>query len=463
MSAHTPLRASLQPLVAIARGQRGVPAGSAGPGEYCGRVGVADARGGGGAAAAGRAGAGGGGDPLDLCDFQYVRWSDGIVIVGSAIAAVRRRVDRAAGRAGADRRGGGDRGRRRGRRLELVRKAASARAALVGALEAGGALDFDGDGYARRSAAATATTRDPDVHPGALDVPGDGIDRLRRQDASDRAAAGTRWPTRRRRVPDDLDLLLVTIDTLRADHLGCYGYARPTSPVIDALAAARDAVRERLGARAVDALLDARHRHRPLAVGHHLGRVDLVAAPRARRAHDRPGAARRRLLHRRHVQLQLLRLATTAASSAAWIDYHADRAALHVAVNGPMESHGSSSREMTDDAIAFVDAHRDRKFFLWMHYYDPHLSYEPHPEVPSFGKSRVDLYDGEIRFTDLHLGRLLAHLRTRACGTGRRSSSPAITARGSASTASPSTASISTRRRPRCRSSCACPGCRRGG
>ena len=76
-----------------------------------------------------------------------------------------------------------------------------------------------------------------------------------------------------------------------------------------------------------------------------------------------------------------------------------------------MESRGSSSREITNDAIAFVDAHRDRKFFLWIHYYDPHLSYETHPEVPPFGPTRVDGYDGEIRFTDLHLGRLIAHLR----------------------------------------------------
>src|SRR5678816_3824681 len=95
-------------------------------------------------------------------------------------------------------------------------------------------------------------------------------------------------------------------------------------------------------------------------------------------------------------------------------EYHAERAALHVAVNGPMESHGSSSREITDDAIKFVDAHRGKKFFLWIHYYDPHLAYEKHPEVPPFGPSRVDGYDGEIRFTDLHLGRLIAHLRAAA-------------------------------------------------
>ena len=35
----------------------------------------------------------------------------------------------------------------------------------------------------------------------------------------------------------DADIVLITIDAVRADHLGCYGYARPTSPNIDRLAA----------------------------------------------------------------------------------------------------------------------------------------------------------------------------------------------------------------------------------
>src|SRR3972149_10241390 len=35
---------------------------------------------------------------------------------------------------------------------------------------------------------------------------------------------------------DKLNVLLITVDTLRADHLGCYGYDRPTSPNIDKLA-----------------------------------------------------------------------------------------------------------------------------------------------------------------------------------------------------------------------------------
>ena len=40
-----------------------------------------------------------------------------------------------------------------------------------------------------------------------------------------------------RAVPEEPNLVLITIDTLRADHLSCYGYEHPTSPTIDALAA----------------------------------------------------------------------------------------------------------------------------------------------------------------------------------------------------------------------------------
>jgi arylsulfatase A-like enzyme len=44
---------------------------------------------------------------------------------------------------------------------------------------------------------------------------------------------------------------------------------------------------------------------------------------------------------------------------------------------------------------------------LWVHYLDPHADYLPHPEMPSFGTSQRDLYDGEIAFVDEQLGRVL--------------------------------------------------------
>src|SRR5687767_10596183 len=44
-------------------------------------------------------------------------------------------------------------------------------------------------------------------------------------------------PERARALPPDTPVLLIVIDTLRADHLSCYGYELDTSPVIDAFAA----------------------------------------------------------------------------------------------------------------------------------------------------------------------------------------------------------------------------------
>ncbi|HTB60873.1 MAG TPA: sulfatase-like hydrolase/transferase, partial [Polyangia bacterium] len=123
---------------------------------------------------------------------------------------------------------------------EPARKAGSARAALVGpALAAGQAmLDFDGDGYARALGGGDCDDSDPDIHPGALDIPGDGIDAdCDGQDATDALPPPATMAELPASVPPDLNLLLVTIDTLRADHLGCYGYGRATSPAIDALAA----------------------------------------------------------------------------------------------------------------------------------------------------------------------------------------------------------------------------------
>ena len=125
--------------------------------------------------------------------------------------------------------------------VEGARKAGSARAALVGpVLQVGQALlDSDGDGYARALGGGDCDDTDPDVHPGAADLPGDGIDAdCDGQDASQALPAAATMAQLPASVPADLNLILVTIDTLRADHLGCYGYARATSPAIDGLAAA---------------------------------------------------------------------------------------------------------------------------------------------------------------------------------------------------------------------------------
>lgn len=66
--------------------------------------------------------------------------------------------------------------------------------------------------------------------------------------------------------------------------------------------------------------------------------------------------------------------------------------------------------EVTDAAVAWLEGAGDRPFFLWVHYMDPHMPYDP----PEGFTDLADPYDGEVAFTDAQIGRLLAALERTA-------------------------------------------------
>ena len=213
-------------------------------------------------------------------------------------------------------------------------------------------------------------------------------------------------------VPSDLNILLVTIDTLRADHLGCYGYTRDTSPNLDRLAE-ESTVFVNGWAHAPST----RFSMPAIATGRWPSTIDWDESiwwPRI--ALSQPTIAQ---------SFKSSGYTTGAFYAYSYfnradqrgfersVDYYDDScAALHVNVDGPAGSVGTSARQMADKGIDFLHAHGREKFFLWMHFYDPHLNYERHPEAPNFGSSQADLYDAEIWFTDKHFGRMLDELRT---------------------------------------------------
>lgn len=103
--------------------------------------------------------------------------------------------------------------------------------------------DRDGDRYSWAFGGGDCDDSDPHVHPGAIDERGDGID----QDCFGGDGAPIVAPRGRgdfgrpvAGLPARPNFLVVTIDALRRDHLGHYGYERPTSPSIDRFA--REAV-----------------------------------------------------------------------------------------------------------------------------------------------------------------------------------------------------------------------------
>ncbi len=66
------------------------------------------------------------------------------------------------------------------------------------------------------------------------------------------------------------------------------------------------------------------------------------------------------------------------------------------------------ANEVIDEALSWLDKTKDKKFFTWIHLYDPHTPYEP---PPPFDKKYADRpYLGEIAFADSQLARLWQYL-----------------------------------------------------
>jgi arylsulfatase A-like enzyme len=302
---------------------------------------------------------------------------------------------------------------------DAVVKAGSAYTGLSGPLARAlrRPFDRDGDGYASVLGGGDCDDSDRTVHPGAPEVPDDGIDQncVGGDASAKRSLEDAAFVPVPPGVPPDFDVLLITIDTTRADHLGAYGYKRPTTPNLDALARA-GTLFEHGWAHApstrysIPAILTGRL---PLDVRYDTS-IDgwpglAPAAVTIAEALAPLGFTARGAITNYWYFDKVRRMdkGTT--------EYDNENARLHSGVPGagPEQTRGSSSREQTDKALAFVDRNADKRWFLWVHYYDPHYAYEPHPGGPSFGTDRVALYDGELAYTDLHIGRLLDGLRAK--------------------------------------------------
>ena len=99
-------------------------------------------------------------------------------------------------------------------------------------------FDLDRDGRAAILGGGDCDDFDAAIHPGAVDWPDDGVDAdCSGSDATTTVAVRSPLGELPASVPREMNLLLLTVDTVRADHCGFYGYSRPTTPALDQLAA----------------------------------------------------------------------------------------------------------------------------------------------------------------------------------------------------------------------------------
>jgi choline-sulfatase len=199
------------------------------------------------------------------------------------------------------------------------------------------------------------------------------------------------------------NVVLVTIDTLRADHVGAYGYPGGETATLDRLA--------REGVLVLDA---------------------VVQVPQTRPSHASIMTGRYPYEHGIRDNYSPPLPATTPTLASVLRDNGWDTAGFigaypvarpsgldrgFTVFDDPFGAGDATTREarterpaaeVIDHALAWLGRPRAKPFFLWVHLFDPHAPYEPPPPWRErFAKAP---YDGEVAYADAQLGRLLAWL-----------------------------------------------------
>ena len=273
-------------------------------------------------------------------------------------------------------------------------------------VDLGSKIDFDGDGYSPLFG-GDCDDFDAMRNPGAVEIPGNGID--------DNCRGGDRlvslpWKTRPsfvqmpRTMQQPKRVLLLVVDALRADRLSCYGYKKKTTPNIDLLA--------RRGVRFTNA---------------------YSSSPTTRFAF--PILFTGRSLPEIHWNREIYPLGiregnTTIAEvmrdagfrTAAFLTYYGMRRSSGIVqgfehVDNSMARlpsrfwKATTSEKIVDRAIKWIEAQKQESWFAFVHFMDPHSTYVKHEGIPSFGSGYSGRYDGEVFYTDRAIGRLLRRMK----------------------------------------------------
>ncbi len=253
--------------------------------------------------------------------------------------------------------------------------------------------DADGDGYAAVLGGRDCAAFDARRSPGTAEVPENQID-------EDCSGKDERWPLAppapRRRVPASgrPNVLLISIDTLRADHLGTYGYARPTSPNIDRFA--EDAV---VFLRAFSQASKTWDSVPSFLTG--LYPSNLPRDYQHRRVRKKPYFA-----YYLKSSVGLIAEAFSAAgySTGAIVSGTLLRA-LGLDRGFQRYQRAANPTRAANEQLTRVD----RPFMLWLHYNSPHAPYKKR-RGHDFGSAPIDRYDSEIAFEDSQIASVLATL-----------------------------------------------------
>lgn len=201
----------------------------------------------------------------------------------------------------------------------------------------------------------------------------------------------------------DLNVLLITLDTTRADRLGCYGYSGAKTPNLDFLALN--------GIRFANAYCQV-----PLTLPSHCS-IMTGTYPTYHNVHNNGTYSLgldqftlAEVLQSKNFQTAAF-LASFSVDSRFGLDQGFDLYDDNFQEGSPFKAVNSERKagDVYSRFSSWLDDNHSLQFFGWIHFFDPHLPYSP-PD--SFGKEFADSpYDGEIAYMDFYVGAVLEKLR----------------------------------------------------
>ena len=203
-------------------------------------------------------------------------------------------------------------------------------------------------------------------------------------------------------APPAPNVLLISIDTVRADHLGAYGYARASTPVMDRLA--------REGVRFADVTSQApltAPAHAALLTGVYPARIgvrDNATTPVPDGATTAAELFKARG-YRTGGFVGAFILTAPYGFAQGFDTFDADLPGFSDSLKLQVQRRGDA---VVDAALKWLDGGGAQPFFGWVHLYDAHAPYDP--PAPYASRFKASPYDGEIAYVDACIGRLVTAL-----------------------------------------------------